>query len=112
MPEVAARRQDDTNEGSKDRTVDDVIADLVVNRSPFLAGESLGVFERVGGPIIPAPGSLELEYLGSGAIGVIVPKGNEHLLPDINRAIKEINRRQTIADISQGYFGRNIVSKD
>ncbi len=92
--------------------VDDVIADLIVSRSLFILDESMGDFEKVGGPIIPAPNSIELEHLGSGAIGIIVPKSNAHLLPDIDRAIKEINQGQAIAEISQRYFGRNIVNKD
>ena len=92
--------------------VDDVIADLAANQSPFLPGDALGAFERAGGPVVPAPGSLELQYLGSGRIGIIVPKGNEYLLPDINRAIREINQGREIAEISQSYFGRNIVSRE
>lgn len=93
--------------------VDDVIADLLID-SPTRIPEELetAVFERVGGPIIPTPGSVEEQHLGTGNIGVIVPKANEHLLPEINRAIRKVNGGETVADISKDYFGRNIVDAE
>ena len=99
-------------EGRADLTIaDDVLTDLAVNQSTYLAGGALGAFERVGEPIIPAPGTPEFDSLGTGAIGIVVSKDNADLLPDINRAIKEINQGQEIAAVSEGYFGRNIVSQ-
>lgn len=98
--------------GRADLTIaDDVLTDLAVNQSPFLAGGRLGPFERVGEPIIPRPGTPEAEALGSGEIGIVVPKSNAHLLPEINRAIREINAGSAIAQVSEGYFGRNIVNR-
>ena len=100
------------SEGRADLTIaDDVITYLAINRSPFLAGGKLGPFEPVEGRIIPEPGTAEFEALGTGEIGIIVPMQNAHLLPKINRAIKEINAGEEIAEISRGYFGRNIVER-
>ena len=99
-------------EGRADLTIaDDVITDLAVNQSPFLGDGRLGKFERVGGPIVPVPGTPEFEALGTGEIGIIVPLSNAGLLPEINRAIAEINTGSAIAEISQGYFGRNILTR-
>ena len=99
-------------EGRADLTIaDDVITDLAVNGSPFLGGGNLGEFERVGEPIVPVAGTPEFEALGAGEIGIIVPLENADLLPDINRAIAEINAGEAIAEISRGYFGRNIVAR-
>lgn len=100
-------------EGQADLTIaDDVLTDLAVNRSPFLGGGALGDFERLGAPIVPAPGSPEFDALGAGEIGIILPMSKADLLPEINRAIREINSGGALAGISQGYFGRNILNSD
>lgn len=99
-------------EGKADLTIaDDVITDLAVNGSPFLGDGKLGEFERVGEPIMPLEGTPEFEALGAGEIGVIVPLENVDLLADINRAIGEINRGGAMAEVSRGYFGRNILAR-
>ncbi len=99
--------------GEADLTIaDDVLTDLAVNRSPFLWGGQVGDFERVGAPIVPAPGTPEFNALGAGEIGIIMPKSNAHLLPEVNRAIREINSGSVMAEISRGYFGRNILNSD
>ncbi len=99
-------------EGRADLTIaDDVLTDLAVNQSPFLAGGQLGPFERVGERVVPRPGTPEAAALGSGEIGIVVPKSNVQLLPEINRAIREINAGRAIAQVSEGYFGRNIVNR-
>ena len=100
------------SEGRADLTIaDDVITDLAISQSPFLAGGNLGPFQRVGDPIVPRPGTAEFEALGTGEIGIIVPMQNAHLLPEINRAIEEINAGEEMAEISRSYFGRNIMVK-
>ena len=100
-------------QGQADLTIaDDVLTDLAVNRSPFLWGGQVGDFERVGAPIVPAPGTPEFDALGAGEIGIILPKSNVELLPEVNRAIREINSGSVMAEISRGYFGRNILNTD
>ena len=91
---------------------DDVLTDLAVNRSPFLGDGKIGDFERVGAPIVPVPGTPEFDALGAGEIGIILPKSNADLLPEVNRAIREINSGSAMAEISRGYFGRNILNSD
>lgn len=99
------------SEGRADLTIaDDVIVDLAVGQSPFLSGGRLGEFERVGDRIIPQPGTVEFESLGTGEIGIIVPKQNAYLLPEINRAIMEINMEGEMTPLSLEYFGRDITA--
>ena len=79
------------SEGRADLTIaDDVLTDLAILQSPFFGGAGLAEFEPVGDRIIPRPGSVEFETLGAGEIGIIVPRENAHLLPEINEAIREI----------------------
>ena len=116
IPTVSFKSQGDAfravAEGRADLTIaDDVITDLAVNQSPFLGEGRLGPFERVGQPIVPTPGTPEFEVLGAGEIGIVVPNTNAHLLPEINRVIREINRSNAIAEVSREYFGRNIVAR-
>lgn len=116
IPTLSFENQEDAfravAEGRADLTIaDDVITDLAVNQSPFLGGGQLGPFERVGQPITPAPGTSEFESLGAGEIGIVVPNSNANLLSEINRAIREINQGDAIAEVSRGYFGRNIVAR-
>ncbi len=97
-------------DGRADLTVaDDVLTDLAVNESPFLAEGTLGIFERVGERIIPTPGTPEFDALGAGRIGVILPMSQRELLPQVNQAIQRINAGDEIDQISRGYFGRNIT---
>ncbi len=100
------------SDGRADLTIaDDVLVDLAVNQSSYFVDGELGAFERVGSPIVPLPGTPEFDALGTGEIGIVVPKSNAHLLPEINRAIREINAGEEIARVSQGYFGRNILAR-
>lgn len=90
---------------------DDTLIDLVVNQSPYAYGGRLGDFERVGGPLIPAPGSAEYTVLGTGEIGIIMPKDRPELRAAVNAAIQEVNAGAAVAAISEKYFGRNIVAR-
>ncbi len=90
---------------------DETLIDLVVNQSPYAYGDRLGDFERVGGPLIPPSGSAVDAVLGTGEIGIIMPKGRPELRAAVNAAIREVNAGAAVAAISEKYFGRNIVAR-